>query len=174
MPSCSPRTRSPCAPESKDSCRRACRQACDWQLTTSTTRENVETIFRHVAGGRIKDAFEVIGDGDRVRAKKPSPDIYVWTLNELGLAPQGVPRLRRYAKGRASKRQSRHHRRRNSHVLIPSMKLFRVPLPSLSDMGENQRPFRVISGNAHGRHYVDIDLLRLWHRGAHPQLLVTS
>ncbi|MBC6444672.1 MAG: HAD-IA family hydrolase [Alphaproteobacteria bacterium GM202ARS2] len=141
-------------------------------ITTSTTRENVETIFRHVAGGRIKDAFEVIGDGDRVRAKKPSPDIYVWTLNELGLSPQACLAFEDTPRGvQASVKAGIAAVATVTSYTIDEA--FPGAVAVLSDMGEHERPFRVISGHAHGRHYVDIDLLRLWHRGAHPQLLVT-
>ena len=141
-------------------------------ITTSTTRENVESLFKNIAGGRMKNAFEVIGDGDRVRAKKPAPDIYIWTLNELGLAPQACLAFEDTPRGVVGSVKA-------GIVAVATVtsytqgESFQGAIAVLSDMGEDDKPFRVISGNAHGRHYVDVNLLRLWHRSAHPQLLIT-
>ncbi|MBC6496808.1 MAG: HAD-IA family hydrolase [Alphaproteobacteria bacterium GM7ARS4] len=142
-------------------------------ITTSTTRENVSMIMGRVAGGRLKDAFRIIGDGDRVRAKKPSPDIYLWTLGELGLPPQACLAFEDTPRGvRASLAAG-----------IPAIATvtpytedeeFLGALAVLSDMGEHEKPFRVLSGQTYGKHYVDVELLRLWHRSAHPTLLVSK
>jgi HAD superfamily hydrolase (TIGR01509 family) len=57
-------------------------------IATTTTPENVTTLLRASLAPEAVDWFEVIGAGDIVPKKKPAPDIYLWVLDRLGLAPE--------------------------------------------------------------------------------------
>ena len=56
-------------------------------IATTTTPANVEALLAHTLGPEAMDWFEVIAAGDIVPAKKPAPDIFVWALERMGLAP---------------------------------------------------------------------------------------
>lgn len=56
-------------------------------VATTTTPDNVTALLRHSLAEDGPDWFAVIAAGDIVPAKKPAPDIYVWALEKLGLAP---------------------------------------------------------------------------------------
>ncbi|AKH36725.1 MULTISPECIES: HAD family hydrolase [Nitrosomonas] len=57
-------------------------------IATTTTLENVTSLLKYTLGEESISWFDVIGAGDIVAQKKPAPDIYYWTLKELGLPPQ--------------------------------------------------------------------------------------
>ncbi len=57
-------------------------------IATTTTPANVEALIAHTLGPEAMDWFEVIAAGDIVPAKKPAPDIFVWALDRMGLAPE--------------------------------------------------------------------------------------
>jgi len=54
-------------------------------IATTTSPENVTALLRANLSAQARSAFEVIGAGDVVAAKKPAPDIYHWVLDQLGL-----------------------------------------------------------------------------------------
>ncbi|RMG49835.1 MAG: HAD family hydrolase [Gammaproteobacteria bacterium] len=54
-------------------------------IATTTTPENVTALLAATLGEDSIGWFEVIGAGDIVPAKKPAPDIYHWTLDQMGL-----------------------------------------------------------------------------------------
>lgn len=54
-------------------------------IATTTTHENVTTLLKCTLGKEALGWFDVIGAGDIVSRKKPSPDIYHWVLNQLRL-----------------------------------------------------------------------------------------
>lgn len=56
-------------------------------IATTTTPENVTALLEHSLGPGSTAWFECIGAGDIVPAKKPAPDIYLWVLEHLRLAP---------------------------------------------------------------------------------------
>ena len=57
-------------------------------IATTTTPDNVTVLLRHSLAEDAVSWFEVIAAGDIVPAKKPAPDIYHYTLQEMGLAAQ--------------------------------------------------------------------------------------
>ena len=54
-------------------------------IATTTTPENVTSLLASTLGGDAEGWFDVIGAGDVVAAKKPSPDIYRYVLDRLDL-----------------------------------------------------------------------------------------
>jgi HAD superfamily hydrolase (TIGR01509 family) len=57
-------------------------------IATTTTRENVDALLAASFGPVSPAWFEVIGAGDAVPRKKPSPDIYRHVLDTMRLSPE--------------------------------------------------------------------------------------
>lgn len=57
-------------------------------IATTTTPENVEVLLQTTLGPESLGWFEIVAAGDVVPAKKPAPDIYVYALEAMGLAPE--------------------------------------------------------------------------------------
>lgn len=54
-------------------------------IATTTTLDNVTGLLQTVLGTEAIEWFSVIAAGDLVPAKKPAPDIYLYTLSQLSL-----------------------------------------------------------------------------------------
>jgi HAD superfamily hydrolase (TIGR01509 family) len=57
-------------------------------IATTTSPENVSTLLEVGLGKDWESYFDANGCGDIVPHKKPAPDIYLWVLDELKLAPE--------------------------------------------------------------------------------------
>lgn len=57
-------------------------------IASSSKLENVVGLLRANLGPNADAWFDVIASGDVVSAKKPSPEIYQWTLKQLDLPPR--------------------------------------------------------------------------------------
>lgn len=70
---------------------RLIREARDTGLTvaiaTTTTPVNVQSLLEATIGAQALDWFAAIGAGDCVENLKPSPEVYLWVLDKLGLEP---------------------------------------------------------------------------------------
>lgn len=56
-------------------------------IATTTTPVNVTTLLKANLGEPSIGWFACIGDGGKVPVLKPEPDVYLWVLQQLGLAP---------------------------------------------------------------------------------------
>jgi HAD superfamily hydrolase (TIGR01509 family) len=56
-------------------------------VATTTTPENVTALLRYSLAEDGPEWFDLIAAGDIVPAKKPAPDIYLWALERLAVAP---------------------------------------------------------------------------------------
>ena len=56
-------------------------------IVTTTGLQNVESLLASTIGGDVLDWFEVIAAGSIVPNKKPAPDIYNYTLQQMHLDP---------------------------------------------------------------------------------------
>ena len=61
----------------------AARSNVQLAIASTTTLANIETLLRATLGPYSLQRFAVIGAGDQVRHKKPSPEIYRFVLREL-------------------------------------------------------------------------------------------
>lgn len=59
-------------------------------IATTTTPQNVTALIESTLPKGAMDWFEVVGAGDIVPQKKPSPDIYTWVLHEMRLSANDV------------------------------------------------------------------------------------
>jgi phosphoglycolate phosphatase-like HAD superfamily hydrolase len=64
-------------------------------ISSSSKLENVVGLLRANLGPNADSWFDAIASGAVAAAKKPSPEIYLWTLRQLNLAAARLPRGRR-------------------------------------------------------------------------------
>ncbi len=134
-------------------------------IATTTTPDNVTALLRNALAADSESWFEVIAAGDSVPAKKPAPDIYLWTLDKLGLEPRQCLAFEDSYNGIRS----------SLGAAIPTVITFNAytaeddfsgALAVLNELGEPQQAFSLIHGNAYGKACVDMELLRRWHQEA--------
>jgi HAD superfamily hydrolase (TIGR01509 family) len=133
-------------------------------VATTTTPENVTALLRHSLAEDGADWFAVIAAGDIVPAKKPAPDIYVWALERLGLAPDQCLAFEDSRNGiRASLGAGlRTLVTVNDYTRDDD---FSGALAVLSDLGEPDAPYvRLDADEARGM--VDLARIRSWLGGA--------
>ncbi len=56
-------------------------------IATTSVRENVLTLLQCTLGSEAPNWFQVMATADEVTEKKPSPRVYEYTLDALGMAP---------------------------------------------------------------------------------------
>ncbi|TCS73441.1 HAD superfamily hydrolase (TIGR01509 family) [Sulfuritortus calidifontis] len=129
-------------------------------VATTTTPENVTALLKHSLAADGADWFAVIAAGDIVPAKKPAPDIYLWALQQLGLAPEQCLAFEdsengiRAARGAGLKTVVTVNEYTRDHD-------FTGALAVLSDLGEPGAPYRRIDA-ADEAGYVDVARLKGW------------
>lgn len=135
-------------------------------IATTTTPDNVTALLRHSLAPDAESWFEVIAAGDIVPAKKPAPDIYVWALQQMGLAPVDCLAFEDSENGIRSSRGAglRTVITVNDYTAEHD---FSGAVAVLSDLGEPDEPFRLLKGDAAGQGYVDLALLKRWHALPH-------
>lgn len=130
-------------------------------IATTTNPENVTALLRHSLGEGTESWFEVIAAGDIVPAKKPAPDIYVWALSALKLAPEECLAFE----------DSENGVRASLGARIPTVvsinrytenDTFDGALAVVSDLGEPDAPCRVLQGDLRERAFIDVSLLKAW------------
>ena len=131
-------------------------------ITTTTTPANVTALLRHSLAPDAESWFEVIGAGSVVPAKKPAPDIYDYVMQKMGVSPAECLAFEDSANGLRSARDA------GVTTLVTVSEYtcednFAGAALVLDHLGEPDRPFTVISGDAGGGSYVTVDLLRELH-----------
>ncbi len=139
-------------------------RASDVKLGIATTmnEHSLLDLLRALLGEDTPEWFGGIGAGDMVAAKKPAPDVYLMALQGLGLPARDCVAIEDAEIGlRAALAAG-----------IPTLVAvspyseggsFPGALSVVSDLGEPDRPMRVIEGDARGAPCVDLALLRRWH-----------
>lgn len=128
-------------------------------IATTTSPENVSVLLRQCLDPDAEAWFDVIAAGDIVPAKKPAPDIYDVTLARLRLKPEECLAFEDSGNGLKS----------SSRAGITTLVTvndytrdhdFGGARLVLDHLGEPERPFQVLAGDAQGATYVNVDLLR--------------
>jgi HAD superfamily hydrolase (TIGR01509 family) len=127
-------------------------------IATTTTPENVTALLEHTLGEDSIDWFEVIAAGDIVPAKKPAGDIYHYALQAMDLKPEQCLAFEDSRNGILSTHDA------NLTTLITVNGYtkdddFTGAALVLDNLGETDKPFKVISGDANNHNMVDCDLL---------------
>jgi HAD superfamily hydrolase (TIGR01509 family) len=131
-------------------------------IATTTTPENVTVLIEHALTPQAVNWFEVIAAGDVVPAKKPAPDIYLYTLERLGLAPEDCLAFEDSENGLRSACGAglRTVVTVNDYTRDQD---FADAVLVLDQFGEPQQPFRVLGSRSplNGVHLFDLSLARL-------------
>ena len=134
-------------------------------IVTTTSAENLRPLLQATVGSEAASWFEVVCTASEAPVKKPAPDAYLWTLGRLGLAGRDCLAIEDTANGVAAARAA------GIPVLVTESAYsagenFDGAAAVVSDLGEPDRPFRLLAGSDHGWRHVDVELLRLWHADA--------
>jgi HAD superfamily hydrolase (TIGR01509 family) len=117
-------------------------------IASSSKLENVVGLLRANLGPNADTWFDAIASGSVAAAKKPSPDIYLWTLKQLNLPPRDCLAVEDSAHGLAA----------TLAAGIPT-----VITVSDYTINENFEGARMV---LHATDQVTLDKLRLWHATA--------
>jgi HAD superfamily hydrolase (TIGR01509 family) len=131
-------------------------------IATTTTPENVSALLP----ADLMALFEIVGAGDTVAYKKPAPDIYLWVLHTLNLPPSACLAVEDSANGLMASLGA------GLPTLVTASEYtrdhdFAGAIAVLSELGEADRPAVMQRGAMHGKNFVDVDLLQIWHRDAY-------
>lgn len=127
-------------------------------IATTTTPENVTALLKSTLGEDSPAWFNVIAAGDIVPEKKPAPDIYLWTLEHLGLQAQQCIAIEDSECGLKAALAAG----LDTIVTVSNYtekQNFTDASVVLSDLGEPSKPFTVLSGKTHGNKLVDVKML---------------
>ena len=127
-------------------------------IATTTTLANVEALIASSLGPDGLSWFQVIAAGDIVKKKKPAPDIYLWTLEQLQLQSLECIAIE----------DSQNGLRASLMAGIPTLitvsyytqhEHFSGAALIVDHLGEPEMPATAIMGDMLGKSCVDIDLL---------------
>ena len=133
-------------------------------IATTTTPANVTALLRHSLAEDAEDWFEVIAAGSVVGAKKPAPDIYHYAMRELGVTPGECLAFEDSENGLRSALAA------GVETLVTVSQYtagqdFNGALLVLDQLGEPDRPFRVLAGDADDYACVTVEQLIALHAG---------
>ena len=131
-------------------------------IASTTTLENATLLLKVSLGEESLHWFDVIACGDIVSNKKPAPDIYLYTLDQLGLTAAQCLVIEDSGAGLASAlaadlttvvtvNGSTRHQDFSGAAIV------------LDQLGEPERGFEVLAGDAGGARLVDVAFLRSSH-----------
>ncbi|MEL7522191.1 MAG: HAD family hydrolase [Cyanobacteria bacterium J06649_5] len=128
-------------------------------IATTTTPANVQALLENTLGADSLNWFEVIAAGDMVPKKKPAPDIFEYALAHLKLPPENCLGFEDTNNGLLSATQTGLKTVVTVNDYTRQQDFTKATLV-ISDFGEPNTPFQVISGNAQDAQYFDIALAR--------------
>jgi HAD superfamily hydrolase (TIGR01509 family) len=131
-------------------------------IASTTTKENATTLIKVSLGEDCLRWFDVIACGDIVANKKPAPDIYLYALDQLGLAATECLAIEDAAAGLASASAAG----LTTLVTVNSSTRkqdFSGAAVVLNHLGEPEMGFEILAGDAGSASLVDVALLRRFH-----------
>ncbi len=128
-------------------------------IATTSAPENVIALLETSLAAESPAWFEAIAAGDMVPAKKPAPDVYLYALNALGLAPENCLALEDSHQGLQAATQAglKTVITRSSYT---QQEDFTGALLVLDHLGEPDLPFQVFAGNPAETAFFDLTLAR--------------
>jgi HAD superfamily hydrolase (TIGR01509 family) len=141
-------------------------------IATTTSRVNVIKLLEKTLHPEAPSWFEIIATADEIPDKKPSPAVYDYVLEQMGLDASQSLAFEDSENGLTAAQQA----------AIPTIITvndytrngdYSMALLVLSDLGEPEHPFEILGGKAAGtipgrNGYVTVDLLRELHRLGQP------
>lgn len=131
-------------------------------VVTTTTPENVTALFENTLGPDAESWFEVIAAGDIVPAKKPAPDIYNWALEQMNLTPADAIAFEDSSNGIKSS-ASAHLKTIITINEYTKEDDFTQAQLVLDQMGDENNAFKVLSGDAAGHRFLNLELVKKVH-----------
>ncbi len=128
-------------------------------IATTTTPANVMALLEHANPGIPVSWFEVIAAGDVVAAKKPAPDIFNYTLEQMRLDPSRCIALEDSENGLRAARGAGLKTVITTNDYTRDQDFMDAEWV-LNHLGEPGRPFTVLKGHVNGKSYLDLDALR--------------
>ncbi len=114
-------------------------------IATTTSLPNVESLIAATLGPDGMGLFDAVGAGDVVKSKKPAPDIFNFTLGQLGIGPDDAVAFEDSVNGLRSAAGAGLRT-----IITPSMytddQNFAGAFAVLSDLGAPGEPYRHIAG----------------------------
>ena len=131
-------------------------------IATTTTPANVDALIKNTLGEEAMDWFEVIGAGDVVPNLKPAGDIYHYVLDKMNLDPKNAIAFEDSHNGIVSATDA------NLKTLITINEYtktheFDGAMVVLNNLGEPNKPFEMIKGDATDHTYVSVNYLKELH-----------
>ena len=128
-------------------------------IATTTSPHNVQALLESNLGTAGSGWFSCIGAGDIVSNKKPAPDIYQYVMRRLRVQPEECIAFEDSANGVRAARAA------GLPVLVTYTEYtqeedFTGARLVLDHLGEPDRPFTVLAGDADGASWVDVPLLQ--------------
>ena len=131
-------------------------------IVTSTSAENVATALERGFGKGYHKLFATIADGDKVKHKKPSTDLYIWALGELGLSAESCIAVEDTPRGVEGATLA-HIKAVAVTSTYTEGEEFPNAVAVVDGFGTATKPFTLISGSNFGlSNVISPKLLRLW------------
>jgi beta-phosphoglucomutase-like phosphatase (HAD superfamily) len=128
-------------------------------IATTTSFENVSAILKSSLGKDGLKNFEIIGAGDVVKNKKPSPEIYNYVLEKMNLSPRDCIAIEDSEIGFNSSTASG----LKTVVTLSEYtmsKNFTGALVVLDHLGEEDEPFQIVNGIPTNHTMVSVNYLK--------------
>ena len=127
-------------------------------IVSSTSENNLITLFERGLGVDPKSTFDLIAHGDCTKNKRPSPEIYEWILERLRLPSQSCIAIEDSLRGVESAKNAN-----INTIVTPSIftkeETFEGAKLVVSDLGEEDKPFKLIKGKSYNNECVNVELL---------------
>lgn len=132
-------------------------------IATTTNLAPLQALFSGTLGLDVLAYFEGIAAGDMAQNKKPAPDLYLMALEQLGLPAKSCIAIEDSRNGLEAAIQAGllTFITVNDYTCDQS---FPEALAVLSDLGEPDKHFQPIAGQAKQSGFVSLDLARSWHK----------
>jgi HAD superfamily hydrolase (TIGR01509 family) len=131
-------------------------------IATTTTSANVDALIANTLGREALDWFEVIGAGDVVPNLKPAGDIYHWVLAKMNLKADECIVFEDSHNGIVSATDA-HLKTLVTVNEYTQSHSFDDAIVVLNNLGEPNKPFTIVAGDATDATYVSVDYLQELH-----------
>lgn len=131
-------------------------------IASSSLRANVHALLTHALAPDAVEWFEAIVTGDDVSRKKPDPEVYERVLDRLALTPADCIAIEDSPNGCAAARAAGLPTVVTTSTYTAD-RSFEGALVVADSLGEPDRPWHVIAGDAAGAPYLDVAGLRRLH-----------
>ncbi len=128
-------------------------------IATTSALPNVTALLEHTLGKESLSWFEIIAAGDIVPAKKPAPDIYYYVLEKMKIQAKNCIVFEDSHHGLQAALQTGLKTIVTVNDYTRNQDFTGATLV-LNHLGEPEKPFTILAGDAKGRTYCEIKLIQ--------------